>query len=254
MRRILCGLAMLAAGSVVASAATITVLGTDDIFFAGQASIGVGLGTLPTFLDLNVAGLGPILAINADSNSGSVDYCGTFAVCPSGIIMGGGGQTDPYAGNGTNFPAGAIGIPAGVSGIAFNPGGTTGGQVFFLVGIFTNGSAPSGTAPATLSYTSAPTGTISGLQLNQLFFVGTGANQTFVVPTGATNLYLGFADGGVGFAGITNTGGFTNTIGMYADNTGSLNVSILAAPEPATFGLIGLGLASIGLLRKRIRR
>lgn len=244
MRRIFCGLAMLAAGSVVASAALITVNGTDDIFFGGQSSTG-GLGTLPfTFV---IGSLGPVLQISAGAGSGTVNYCGGGVTCPTGNINGGGGQADPYAGNGTNFPAGSTGIPAGVSGIIFN------GQVFFLTGMFTNGSAPSGAAPATLSYASAPTGTISPL-LNQVFYVGTGAGESFVVPSGATTLFLGFADGGVGFTGATNTGGFTNTIGMYGDNTGSLSVSVVAAPEPATFGLIGLGLASIGLLRKRIRR
>jgi PEP-CTERM motif-containing protein len=249
MRRILCGLAMFAAGSVVASAATITVLATDDIFFANQGSIGAGLGTLPGFLDLSTAGLGPLIQVNAGSGAGTINYCGGGTTCPTGDINGGGGQADPYftMPPGTTFIAGSDGAPSSVSGIIFSSNTANAGnvgQIFFLVGMFTNGSAPSGAAPATLSYTSTPTGNFSPA-LNQLFFVGSGAGETFVVPTGATNFYLGFADGNPGFTG---------TVGAYADNTGSLNVSILAAPEPATFGLIGLGLASIGLLRKRIRR
>jgi PEP-CTERM motif-containing protein len=242
MRKFFCGLTMLIAGSAVASAGMITsgqagaILATDDIFFSGQSTIGISMGgTLPSFIQL-VSG---DISVTFSSITGTVNWCGGDPACNAGAT----GAVNPYATNGTNFVAGSDGAPGGVSGISFN------GRVFFLVGMFTTDTAPGSSGPpTTLSYTSAPTGTISPA-LNQLFYVGGGAGETFVIPTNATHFYLGFADGLPGFSG---------TVGAYGDNSGSLtptfSITAGTVPEPATFSLIGLGLASIGLLRKRIRR
>ncbi len=69
-----------------------------------------------------------------------------------------------------------------------------------LVGVFTTGKPPSGTAPAQLD--SGTTFTTLSPGLAQTFWIGDGrtgtgkgARQKFIVPAGATSLYLGVVDG-----------------------------------------------------------
>jgi hypothetical protein len=90
-----------------------------------------------------------------------------------------------------------------------------------LSGVFTNGS-PSGPAPAPYDY-SAGVGQANFYPvLNQVFFIGdgltgtgSGQQQVFNVPPTATELWLGFPDGG----------DFQGPPGNYADNVGSILVS-----------------------------
>lgn len=133
-----------------------------------------------------------------------------------------------------------------------------------LTGVFTTSAPPSGSAPATLTYTAAgmEDTTYSPL-LNQVFFIGdgytgndigtanqTGTQQVFDVPVGATQLFLGVPD----------ACSFNGTPGCYSDNPGSFTVSgqlnnvpgTGTAPEPATLGLISLGLAAMGFRRMRV--
>ncbi len=201
MHRLVKYTAVVLLSNVVGFGGAITVNGTDDIFYAGQSSTGTGLGTLPSFIPLGT--LNPQF-VQFTSITGSANFCGGSSSCN---VASADGIANPYGGTGTNFSAPGT----GVSGIQYT------GQAFFLVGAFTNGSAPSGAAPGTLSYdsSSALLGNYAPV-LNQLFFVGdgqwTGGQQFFVVPSGATSLYLGFADG---------TPGFSGTVGAYADNSGS---------------------------------
>ena len=89
-----------------------------------------------------------------------------------------------------------------------------------LVGVFTDGTQPSGTAPAPLQNTVSFKKLAPGL--NQIFWIGdgltgtgTGARQKFTVPAGATTLYLGSSDGS----------------GWY-DNVGTVKVTIKVIPAP----------------------
>jgi hypothetical protein len=92
-------------------------------------------------------------------------------------------------------------------------------KTMFLVGVFTDNSAPAPPGPARLNAVSpnnlAP-------QLFQTFFIGTGKGKQFEVPAKASRLYLGFAD----------AYSFTGAPGSYDDNVGELT---------ATFSISGKG-------------
>ena len=84
-----------------------------------------------------------------------------------------------------------------------------------LIGVFLDGSTPSGQPPAALDATGS-NGSFAALSplLRQIFFIGdgltgtgSGAVQRFTVPAGATRLFLGSSDGYGG--NFENTGQFT---------------------------------------------
>ena len=104
-----------------------------------------------------------------------------------------------------------------------------------LVGIFLSNTAPGGTPPPTLDFSSAGLGlnfTSLAPALDQVFFIGDGqtsggVTQTFYAPAGATRLFLGIPD-------TVNSLGYP---GGYADNAGSFSVTVTPVPEPALFTL-----------------
>jgi len=118
-----------------------------------------------------------------------------------------------------------------------------------LVGVFLNNNAPIAPAPAGRDWTGS-NGTAATISpaLQEVFFIGdgrtgtgSGALQTFVIPTGATRLFLGVADSaGTNF---NNTGGYSVTIND--------NQAVGAVPEPATFGLLGLGMAALAVMKRK---
>lgn len=124
-----------------------------------------------------------------------------------------------------------------------------------LAGVFLDDSTPSsGPAPATLDFTLGGLG-IDFLSLapalRQVFYIGDGVTsgnvfQQFVAPAGATRLFLGIPDG-FGFGGAP---------GAYDDNDGSYRVRIginqdPTIPEPASMGVLALGLLGWTFFRRR---
>jgi hypothetical protein len=151
--------------------------------------------------------------------------------------------------------AGATNITApgnGISGVNFN------GREMFLVGVFLDNNIPSGAGPATLVYNAlfADSATLYSPVIGQVFDIGNGLTggptdapgvvQTYNIPNTATRLFFGFAD----------ANGFVGAPGMFFDDTGTItgnaNLQLVAAPEPGTVLLMGLGLIGLSLLRRKL--
>lgn len=84
-----------------------------------------------------------------------------------------------------------------------------------VIAVFLNDSTPTGTAPATLDFSTQTSRDFASLkpQLNQTFFIGDGRRdngdlQQFVIPPGATRLFIGTMDS---YEWNNNVGGFTVT-------------------------------------------
>ena len=225
-------------------AAQLTISGNSNIFGAGQTSApapgGSSGGQLPPLYNF-AAAAGQVLTFS--NISGSVNFTGLSYTSTNGN------------GDGNYMYGSNILSYGGISGIRND------NAFAFLVGVFLNDSAPTGSGPLPLDFTNNTSFAELSPQLNQTFFIGDGLTgsgvgniQRFLVPEQATRLFLGFADAagvqGVPFQGLT---------GAYIDNSGSVvaNFQIQPAsesvPEPGTI-LGALACVAWGVTNKRKQR
>jgi hypothetical protein len=233
---------------VVANADTITngsttVDANAVIYAAGsQSSIAASAGgSVPNFISI-----------------GGTTYL-TFST--TGTITINGGTQNDADGAGAATPTSSETGYGSLSGMTADGGG-------YLVGVFLAAGGPTGSAPASLDYTSgSPTTGDSSYSplLDQVFFIGdgltgdgSGSAQTFYVPAGATELYFGISD----------AGGYHGGPGSYGDNSGTFALSYSdvtvgtapppppgTTPEPSSLVLLGTSLLSAaGVLRKKLTR
>jgi hypothetical protein len=244
-------MAALAAGSAQAASYTVSIDGGDAIWLAGRTDLVIpaagvlwpgGLGRHPVTPEMIQETLPPIIAVSAgdvvralDPAVGGISFFGGFG----GTMFGPGGNT-----------------PAGSSLSAFGGISSYLGPQGPLVGVFLNDDVPNGVAPAGLDFRPEGLGIdFASLSpaLGQVFYIGDGKTsggefQSFVAPGGATRLALGIPDGF----------GFVSAPGWYDDNDGGYRVRIgvnevPAIPEPGTYALMALGLASLSLVARRRR-
>ena len=113
-----------------------------------------------------------------------------------------------------------------------------------LIAVFLDGNVPAGLGgPASLDFTANTNFASLSPLLNQIFFIGNGLTaggsvQQFVAPAGATRLFLASAD----------------ALGANFNNEGFFEVEVSGAsgvPEPATWALLGGGLALAATRRRR---
>jgi hypothetical protein len=189
-------------GGVADGGGVYTVPGISDIWLAGQpdgAMLSQASGTQADVAPTNSPVEVPVVAGSTltFSASGSTSYTGGVCSAPTpdgGCLLG-----DISLGNNA-------GPANGISSI----------QVIAdaLVGVFLDSSAPGGTAPPALNFTSNTGFTTLSPVLRQVFFIGdgltgtgTGGVQEFVVPAGATRLFLASSD--AAGASYNNSGTFS---------------------------------------------
>jgi hypothetical protein len=266
MKKLIISGVILAAASSSLFAAVVTVNGMSNVFEAGLGnpgdSVGPNMGNFATLAASFSAGAGQTISFNSITGTTLCgNPCGTNS---TGIAADGSSTTGLLSG------ATSITSTTGISGISFS-------RQMFLIGVFLDGNTPvSGAADAGLTFATSGGGLDTDNRVNwfdpsttfaigQTFYIGDGRTgfcqtsaacagtlQVWNIPTTATRLFLGFADGG-------SIGPFSGAFGAYNDNstgvglTVDVNTSGLAGvPEPGTIMLMGLGLAAIGLIRKRI--
>ncbi len=214
---ILTAAVMAASSGVALAAATYSVPGTSNPFLAGMPS-----GSSCCSGDSALAE-SPVFA--GDVSGGELI---SFTDVTGGVSFEGGIPTDGPNGNAGDLVNTAA-YEGGLTSID-NIAGYNNAPVDALVGVFLNSNLPTtNPTPAELDF-ATPTETPS---LQQVFFIGNGSLGSITVPTGATRLFLGTVDG---FGWNNNTGAIEVTVNSFAG----------AAPEPATWALMLIGIGGLG--------
>jgi hypothetical protein len=224
--------AMLGAFAGAANAGSVTVLGQNGIWLAGQSSGATvsgyfGADTAPGNSPVQIDLTGPTQTFSA---TGSTSVDGSCFAGPNGGCYSDQSSFSPAPWSGEyNGPADAlIGIFLGAGAPTLGSVGGYVGPTDFVAG--SDYQNPANVGPG--SY--AP-------QLDQIFLIGDGSGETFTAPPGATRLFLGVAD----------------SIGASTGDLGSLSVDftggVAAVPEPATWALLLASFAGVGAMMRRRR-
>jgi hypothetical protein len=259
---------------------SLSVDSKSNIFASGLASTsGIGPngpGTLPPFVTLP-AGVGRVLQFSSVTGAVSYNdvdappaYLGQYNGPDGGAVLFADanfpgdflttssppGLISPSEGSPTTFyldmdPYG------GISGMNLFESVPADRRVMFLAGVFLTDAAPSGTAPASLDFSSTALGrsfSVLAPELQQTFYIGdgltgtgSGSVQSFLVPDNATRLFLGFVDGSY----------FVGGPDYYDNNVGSFAATFEIIPEidPDAFaGVASLLVAALALVERRSRR
>lgn len=195
---------------------------------------------------------------DASTDAVRIDLSGPTTVRFESVTGGVNCCSDPNDMNtpdGMNFAPNYNGGATVVDGL-HNISGAYGDTQLPLLAMFTSEQDPStlaGPVAALPAWVAASPASLAP-DLYQVFYVGDGragfndaggALLSFTAPAGATRLYLGFADAGA-FWGLSS---------WYADNLGSLQVSVTLqpVPEPAGWALYLAGLGTLAALVRRRR-
>lgn len=218
------------AGADSMSGSAVHIDPRSNIFSAGLsapvAPAGGGAGILPTFVPITGDGR----SVTFPTLTGQLSADG---VRFNGL-------------DGGNFYGGITNLTSqgGLSGINHQD------RTMFLTGVFLGDGAPSGPAPAGLTFRSNSDFTTLMPLLGQTFFIGDGRDrngniQSFIAPNAASRLYFGIADGF----------NFMNGAGFYDDNQGGVDLVYAAStivPEPAS--ALGWSAAMLAATAWGIRR
>jgi len=198
------------------------ILGMASILAVFVAAPEAGAVTVNATDDIFAAGLTSITDPTANGGQGTLPQFVavtpgvTFDVTASGTVV-------PSTGGLPTGPDGYVGDPADISdSLSTGFGDYNDPNAFALAGVYTDAAG-------------------NAIADNQVFRIG--ASDRLAAPTDAARLYFGFADGF----------GFNGPSGFYADNSGSLQVSVSAAPEPSSWSLMILGFGGMGLAARRRR-
>ena len=202
---------------------TVYVLGSHDIFLAGQPDLfklagrsGSDQAPKNTPQSVRVTALGgqPV----------------TFAATGASILGGAGPRPRTADGSGTYITTGPVTTHAGslaLSGVTA-PSGS-------LVGVFTGSSRPQGTPPQPLNFKDARLRDSLSLRpkLNQVFYIGQGvtskgARKQFLIPPGAARLFLGI------LASIGSNHGASGRIAAIVTGTSRTGSSFEPIPPTPT--------------------
>lgn len=256
---------------------SLSIDSTSNLYASGLASTsGIGPngpGTLPPFVTLP-SGVGRVLQFSSVTGSVSYNdvdappaYLGQYNGPDGGAVL---FADANFPGNflTTSIPPGLIspseGSPTtfyldmdpygGISGMKLFETVPADRRVMFLAGVFLTDAAPSGTAPASLDFSSTALGrsfSVLAPELQQTFYIGdgltgtgSGSVQSFLVPDGATRLFLGFVDGSY----------FVGGPDYYDNNVGSFSATFAIIPEidPDAFaGVASLLVAALALVERR---